>query len=469
MGNNNVKALKSGVWYTAANFISKSIGFVTTPIFTRLLTKQEFGAYSNFMSWVAILSIIVTLNLESTFIRARFEFEDSFDEYISSVLALSSVSCAVWILVMNLSARVTLPLMHMNACYMNGLMLYLFFLPAIHMYQAKERYYFHYKASVLISLLIAGGTAFLSVLLVVCMDNKLNGRVIGTVLPVILTGCALYVLIFYKGRRVVLPHWKYALAFCLPFIPHLLSLNLLNTMDRVMITDLCGETDTALYTLAYHCGLIITLLLTSMNSAFAPWVGEKLQSGEHEEIRAFSRKYIVLFLLFAVGVMLAAPEILFILGGRSYMEALYVMPPVAMGCVCQFLYVLFVNVEQFSKKTTGMALASMSAALLNYLLNAVFIRRFGYMAAAYTTLAGYLWLLLAHMYLVHRLGFGDIYDYPFVGRAAAVMMAVTVLVNGLYGRTFLRYALIMVYLVFMVRLLLKNKTTILSVLKKRSG
>ena len=42
---NNVKALKSGIWYTAANFIMKGIGFITMPIFTRLLSHEDFGLH----------------------------------------------------------------------------------------------------------------------------------------------------------------------------------------------------------------------------------------------------------------------------------------------------------------------------------------------------------------------------------------------------------------------------------------
>ena len=71
--NNNVKALKSGIWYTAANFLTKSIGFITTPIFTRLMTHDEFGLYNNFTSWTSTLTILVTLNLTSTFISARLK------------------------------------------------------------------------------------------------------------------------------------------------------------------------------------------------------------------------------------------------------------------------------------------------------------------------------------------------------------------------------------------------------------
>ena len=69
----NTNALKSGVWYTIANFLTSSIGLITTPIFTRILTKSDFGAYNNYTSWLSIFSILLTLNLGATFISARFE------------------------------------------------------------------------------------------------------------------------------------------------------------------------------------------------------------------------------------------------------------------------------------------------------------------------------------------------------------------------------------------------------------
>ena len=37
---NGKKALKSGVWYVVGNFMAKSAGFITMPIFTRLLTTD---------------------------------------------------------------------------------------------------------------------------------------------------------------------------------------------------------------------------------------------------------------------------------------------------------------------------------------------------------------------------------------------------------------------------------------------
>ncbi len=445
---NNTKALKSGVWYTAANFLTKSIGLITTPIFTRILTKADFGAYSNYTSWLSIFTILLTLNLGATFISARFDYEDSFDEYISSSLALSTLTIGIGALILNIIYVPFQEKLGIDRIYLNCMMVYLVMESAVSMFQVKQRYEFKYKISVFVSLLITVSTALVSVLLVTTLDNKLSGRIYGAAFPTIIIGAVIYLYLFFSGKKVKVSHWKYAIPIALPFIPHLLSMSILGSMDRIMITNICGKEDNALYSLAYTCGSIITILVSSMNTAYSPWLGHKLNEDTDEsftEIRKFSRVYIGAFSFACIGIMLITPEVLMILGGKKYIEAKYVMPPVTCGVSCQFFYTMFVNVEQYKKKTIGMAIASVSAALLNYGLNAFFIPRFGYIAAAYTTLAGYLWLLAAHMFLVKRLGYDKTYDYKFVIGITALLLAITAGVNFIYNYTIIRYAVILVY------------------------
>lgn len=234
--------------------------------------------------------------------------------------------------------------------YINIMLIYSLFTPAITMFQRREMYFFEYKKNVLTSVFLAVGTAILSVLLVINLPDRLTGRILGAALPSILLGALFYAFFIIRGQKVKVSYWKYAIPICLPYIPHLLSMTLLNSMDRVMITKFCGSEQTALYSLAYTCGTMITLLLTSLNSAYIPWLGEKLVEEKYAEIKRFSYSYILIFLYLSIGIMLVSPEILLILGGEKYMEAVYVLAPVSMGCVCQFLYVMLVNVEQLKKE-----------------------------------------------------------------------------------------------------------------------
>ena len=283
--NNDKKALKSGIWYTVSNFLIRSIGFITTPIFTRLLTKSEFGAFNNYSSWLSIITIFVTFNLESTLISAKYDYKESFDEYILSLLSFSTISAFAWLLIVNVFSDEITSFLGLKLPYINAMIIYLLFLPAVNLFQARERYYFEYKKTVLTSLFIAVGTALVSVLLVKTMEDRLTGRIVGSIIPTVILGIFLFFYFLKKGKRIKIKYWKYALPICLPFIPHLLSMTVLNSTDRVMIDRWCGSEATALYSLAYSCGAMVTLLLTSLNSAFAPWLGEKLVEDNRSEIK----------------------------------------------------------------------------------------------------------------------------------------------------------------------------------------
>ena len=464
---NNVKALKSGVWYTMANFMMKGIGFITTPIFTRLLSHEEFGLYSNYASWLHTFSIFVTLHLGASFISARFDFEDDFDGYISSVLSLSALSTLIWTVLVNLFPAWFSFITGVDLKYLNIMMLYLLFAAAIDLFQTRERYFFKYKISVFISLFLSIASSALAVILIIYMEDRLAGRIIGFAIPYILVGIAIVIFIFWRGKKINISYWKYALPICLPFIPHLLSLTVLNSVDKIMITRICGPEQNALYSLAYSCGAVITLLIRSLNTAFSPWLGEQLHDNNLEIIKTVSVKYVSIFVAMVCGIMLVVPEFLLIMGGHSYLEAIYVMPPVAFGCVCQFIYTMHVNVEQFKKKTVGMALASISAAGINFILNLYFIPKYGYIAAAYTTLVSFLWLMLVHMFLVYRIGYAVVYDWKFNMIIVLFVGVYTGLVHLLYGFTVVRYLTIAVYSVVLIYLCVKNKTMILRLLERK--
>ena len=441
----NRKALKSGFWFVLANLIVRAMSLITTPIFSRLLTKAEYGEFSNISSWLHIAIIVVTMRMEASFISAKFDYKDRLDQYNLSVLGLTGISTAFWILLVNVLPGLFTGWLDMRLLYINLILVYCFFHAVVNVFQMNERYAYRYKQSVFVALFLAVSSTLLSILLVRHMQNRLSGRVLGSVIMTIAVGAVLLFRFVIKGRKIDAAIWPYVLKVCIPYVPHLLSLQILNSMDRIMIRKIWGAEDTAMYTIAYSCGHMVTLLMTSMNGAFAPWLGDKLMEGAHKEIRKISSYYILLFSVMAIGMMLLAPEVLLIMGGKKYLDARYVMPPVAMGCICQFLYTLYVNIEQYKKKTVGMAFASIGAAVLNYVLNLIFIPKYGYIAAAYTTLAGYLFLLVVHMLLVRKLRYADVYDSRFILMLVGVIGLITVGVNLLYSTPILRYITVAVY------------------------
>ena len=164
--------------------------------------------------------------------------------------------------------------------------------------------------------------------------------------------------------------------------------------------------------------------------------------------------------------MIISPEVLLILGGDKYLTAKYVIPPVVMGCVCQFVYTLLVNIEQYSKKTIGMAFASVTAAGLNYILNLLLIPRFGYIAAAYTTLAGYMWLLIVHMFFVYKLNLNFVYSYKFIFLIITVMIALSLLIDLLYDQSIIRGFVFVVYIFALLYIAYRNRNAVANIVRE---
>jgi O-antigen/teichoic acid export membrane protein len=466
---NSVMALKSGIWYTVANFLLKGLSFISTPIFSRLLTKTEYGAFSNYSSWLSILSIVITLNVGASLVSARFDYKEKFDEFVFSALILSLIAISSFGIIAVLNSALVESIFEMNQTCVAFMFIYIFFYAAIDLFQTSERFQYKYRISVAISVLLSILNILFSVTLVLNSSDKYFARILGSTIPTVILGAILFVLLWKKGKKIDFTCWKYIIPICLPYIPHALSLTLLNSMDRVMITRYCGTEFTALYSVAYSCGAIVTILSTSLNTAYSPWLGDKLIENKYIDIKKFSYKYILVFCGMLVGIILLIPEVLLVLGGKNYYEAIYVLAPVAAGCGLQFIYTMFVNVEQFKKKTFGMSLASVSAALVNYLLNFYFLNKYGYLAAAYTTLVSYFWLLIVHMYLVKKIGLSVVYDYKFILIIIGCLFMISILANWLYVHSIIRYIIIFIYLMCCAIIVLINRKKIKLLLKQVSA
>ena len=55
--------VKASMWYLACSVLQKAIGFLTTPIFTRVMGTSDFGVVSMYNSWEAIFTVFCTLYL----------------------------------------------------------------------------------------------------------------------------------------------------------------------------------------------------------------------------------------------------------------------------------------------------------------------------------------------------------------------------------------------------------------------
>lgn len=457
--------LKAGIWYTLCSFLTKGIAFITTPIFTRLLSSAEYGEYNSFVAWVGIIVIVATMDMHTTVNRARYDYSN-LDGYLSSIAISGSIVTTIIWGVVQLFPAFFCKLFSMEMKYINLIFITTMVSPALSLLQAKNRIHYKYKAYVGLALGSVVISTLVSLLLVFLMNDRLAGRIIGHYGTVFIIDLIVYIYIIYKGRHFSFSECKYALMICVPMIPHLLSKYILSQSDRIMIKHFCGASDTAFYSLAYSCAMIPIMLAQATNIAWSPWSSENIHAEKYAKVRKASYYYICMFYAVVLAIFLLGPEIVLILGGKKYSEAIFVLPPVVMGAAFQFLYNLYVALEQFAKRTIGMAIGSVVAAVINLVLNWLFIPLYGYIAAAYTTLFSYACLLLIHYYLAKKTDYSDAYNEKFIFSSIAVLFILMLLVLWIYTKTnIIRYIAVGIFAICVAILTYKKKGYINKIIK----
>lgn len=439
---NAAKAAKSGIWYVISNVMIRAVGIITAPVYTRLLTTAETGYANNFNNYVSIFYVVMGLCLIYSVGRAKLDYKGrEFDSYMSAIQGLSSIfGAAVLILITLFMPKEGM--LGYNRTVVIILFAYLVLFPSIDYMQYKLRFEYRYKENIAISVFITVATVLLSVGLILNMPGDRGfAKILGTVIPSAFVALVCYIALLAKGRCMVnINYWRYAILIGLPMIPHGLAMILLARIDVSMIQRMCDYSAVGLYTSGYTIGSLLMFVTNAIGNAWVPLFNERLDRGDTESIRRDNKILMEAGCFMTLCFIAVAPEVVKLLYAKPYWESMWVVAPVALGTLCQYFYTNYVNTEIFYRKTALVGVNSCMAAIVNFVLNYIFIAKYGYIAAAYTTLAGYFILMILHyVTTVHVMKKKIFQDRLYFGMLIMTVAAGTV-IGALYGGIAVRYA-----------------------------
>ena len=392
--------VKVSTSYTICSILQKCISFITLPLFTRLLSTSEYGQYTVYSSWSGILSIFLTLNLAyGSFSTAMVKFEDKRDEYISSIQGICLSLTTIFLLIYIPFHKFWNRLFELPVEIILLMVFEILTHTAILLWSGKKRFEYKYKSVVAVTLVISVIGPVLAYILVINAEDRGVARIFGYAVTTIIAGLIIFISNTIKGKNLFNKEfWKYAFKFNIPLLAYYLSQVIFNQSDRIMISKLLNKESAAMYGVAYNLATILTFVLNAINNAYVPWYYEKIKKGKTSENKAISNMIALIMAALILCVIWFAPEIIYILAGKNYAHAVYVVPPVAMSLLLLFYSQLFINVEFYYEEKKSLVFASIGSAVVNILLNYLFIPMYGFVAAGYTTLASYILFVLANCY-----------------------------------------------------------------------
>jgi len=433
------------------------------------LSTAEYGQYSVFNSWLGIVSVFVTLQLYSgAFTQGMVKFENKKMKYASSIQGLCLTLVVCWTIIYLLFHEFWNNLFELTIVQMLAMLVLIWSTSVFNFWSVEQRVDLRYHTLVTITIVSTLAKPFVGIIFVILAEDKVTARILGLALVELVCYTWMFFSQMHRGKTYFdRSFWKHALLFNLPLLPHYLSMVVLNSSDRIMINNMVGSNEAGIYSLAYSISQIMTVLNTALLQTIEPWMYKKIKANRMEDLSGVA--YPAVIGVSAVNILLIAfaPEAIALFAPPAYYDAIWVIPPVAMSVYFMFAYSFFAVFEFYYEKTKYIAIATVSGAVLNIVLNYIFIKLFGYCAAGYTTLACFIIFAVYHFHFMRKIckkEMGEVFPYStrILLIITGIFMVLGFALLFTYYNVFVRY----VFIVLLFIVVIIKRKTILKMAKK---
>lgn len=469
------KAARAGIGYTIANILIRGIGFLTLPIFSRLLDTYDFGVYNVFIAYDSILFVVIGFALHSSLKSANWEFPKQIDDYVSSISLLYIANMVFLIVLVLIFGPFISSAIGFDSVVMACLVVHSFGTAITALYNNRVSLQYSYKKYMVVALASSLGNVLLSLVLIftVFYGQRYMGRILGATIVLAVLG-AILVLCFWRAARprVNLKYWSFGLKYSLPIVAHGLSQVVLAQFGRLMINYMVSTEAAGIYGLAANLMIIVTVLTDSVSTVWTTWFYETMEGEEADKatelkmladaelkqrsmtIQRRAGQLAQGFAIICIALMAITPEMIWVLGGDAYMDGAYCAFGMILSGYCVFIYNMIVAGEYYKQKTNYIMIGTILAAIINIILNLWAIQAFGYIAAAYTTLVSYMFYVVFHWIISKRVLSFAVLGLRQLLLAAMVLGLCAVMFALLFDYVFARIlAGVIICLVFFWRLL----------------
>lgn len=416
------KPATASLWYFFSTVFARGIGMLGTPIFTRLLSAEDFGIYALFLSLSSVITVPLSLELSGAVCYPALQrFSGRRDILMSGACKITLILGGGFCILFLALAPSISSLSGIGEDLVPLVPLFTLSTAIISLYTARLKYEYKYKEVTFINIILSLFAPMLSIFFISALGQRAYGRIFGTLILNLLVALPLYIIMQRRGPRLFdKKTTSYLLKGALPLLPHYLCVSLLIRFGEIMLGRIYGATEVGKFSVASSVGLSLTMVSTSLISALGPWLTRRVKSGDVLKIRRIldlCLKFLLMCLLFVCAL---APEVLRVLAPREYSDALYAIYPLALSVVPMFLSGVVTTIRSNFPRAGRSTLSSLLALLTSVVLSALLLG-FDWRFLSLVVLLSYSVLALSGLYLLRRdTGVVPISRDTLVGMALAV-------------------------------------------------
>jgi len=411
----NLKSLtKDTAIYGLSSIIGRFLNYLLVPLYTDAITKASggYGVITNIYAYTALLLVILTYGMETTFFRfANKSEEDPKKVYATILLSVGTTSLLFVIFVFIFLSPISSAMGyadHPSYIWVMAMVV------AIDAFQCIPFAYLRYQkrpikfAALKLLFVVLNITLNLIFFLLLPALYKTHPDVIGHIYdPSVGAGYAFYInlactapitFFFYKeltgfkytfDKQLMRRMMKYSWPILVLGIAGILN----QTADKIMFPYIYKGNDAhaqlGIYGAASKIAMIMAMITQAFRYAYEPFVFGKAEDKNNRETYAKAMKYFLIFTLLAFLVVVGYMDILRYIIHRDYWEGLQVVPIVMAAEIMMGVYFNLSFWYKLIDKTIWGAYFSGIGCIVLVAINIIFVPRYGYMACAWAGFAGY--------------------------------------------------------------------------------
>jgi O-antigen/teichoic acid export membrane protein len=407
--------------YLPAQIVPGIVGFISIPIITRLFQPGEYGNYVLVISTVSVISVIVGwLSIPIIRFYPLYEHNKKLPAFYGTILTMTFISiiiltCIFVIILLFLKSNISrglyllmwigVPVFIFTSCFE----VFLEFLRA----RREINWYSGFVAWKSIVAICFG------ILLVIIFQFGVDGLLWGIVLSLVIGFPLLWRIslgkVSFHLKNISIPLTSDLARYGFPLVIGNLAAWILSLSDRYVLKFFRSSQEVGIYSASYGISensimLIATLFALTIGSiVYNLWEKEGEKKCQ-EFVSQLARYYLLVCIPAVFGLSALGKPLIKILTGQEYHAGYKIIPLVTLGAFFLGLQQMFHAGVNFYKKTHLIMLSIIFSGLLNLGLNILLIPKYGYMAAAITTLISYAFLLFL-MIIFSRQFF--VWQFPF--------------------------------------------------------
>lgn len=396
--------VKNTIIITIGKICTQMVTFFLLPVYTALLSTEEFGIVDLLNTLVSLCIPIVTFQIEQALFRHLIDCRENESE-IQNIISTTVITTILQSILYLLIFCIIAPLIHNQykyflatnviACIFSSIML------------QTSRGLGDNKKYAIGSFITALTTVILNILFIVVFKWGAYGMLLATLIGHIV--CSVYIFVIKKvykyikiksySKKIVKKLWKYSI----PLIPNAISWWIFNSSDRIIVSYILGIGQNGILSASYKFSNVYITIYNIFNMTWTESASLHVNDNDNSEF--FSKiinTTLKFFSAICFGIISFMPFIFPLMINEKFGDAYNQIPILMLSSLFNVLVGLISVIYIAKKDTKAVARTSILAATINLIVNLVLIKFIGLYAASISTLVAYFTMSIYRLYDVKK-------------------------------------------------------------------